>query len=128
VTISETTDARPDAVGAPVERPVRPSLAEALDAWWEAAFAEGRDGRDHDTEGGAAQTALQDIWSAHSAALAAVVAAERERWRDLLLELATCKKYDAGHNWVRLTVPQRLIDRMVDLAGPNAECRGSQRP
>lgn len=77
--MSETTDARPDAVGAPVERPVRPSLAEAIDALWEVAFAEGQEGRYHDTEDGAAQTALQDIWAAHSAALAAAVAAERER-------------------------------------------------
>lgn len=76
-------DLRP-AVGAPVERPVRPSLSEALDAWWEAAYAEGRDGRTHDTEGGAAQQALQDIWAAHQAALVAAVAAERERIDDLL--------------------------------------------
>ena len=79
---TETTEgSRP--VAGQVERPVRPSLSEALDAWWDAAYVEGRDGRTHDTEGGAAQQALQDIWAAHQAALvaavAAAVAAERER-------------------------------------------------
>lgn len=54
-----------------------PSLAEALDAWWEAAVAEGREGRTHDTEGGAAQRALQDIWAAHTAAAVAAATAAR---------------------------------------------------
>ena len=80
--MNEQTDERQASAGQ-VERPVRPSLSEALDAWWDAAYVEGRDGRTHDTEGGAAQQALQDIWAAHQAALvaavAAAVAAERER-------------------------------------------------
>jgi len=72
------------AVAGQVDCRVGPALAEALDAWWAAAYAEGREGRTHDTEGGAAQKALQDIWAAHSAQLAAAVAAERERCADAL--------------------------------------------
>jgi len=77
--MNTTKDDSHGAVAGQVDCRVRPALADALDAWWDAAYAEGREGRTHDTEGGAAQKALQDIWVAHSAQLAAAVAAERER-------------------------------------------------
>ena len=71
----------------PLERPVRPDLADALAAYWDAAYAEGRDGRTHDTEDGAAQRALNSVHDA----VRDLLAAERERWTLLLTE-----KWHAG--------------------------------
>lgn len=59
----------------PLERPVRPGLADALAAYWDAAYAEGRDGRTHDTEDGAAQRALNSVHDA----VRDLLATERER-------------------------------------------------
>lgn len=52
-----------------------PGLADALAAYWDAAYAEGRDGRTHDTEDGAAQRALNSVHDA----VRDLLAAERER-------------------------------------------------
>ena len=57
------------------------NLIDALGAYWNAAYAEGREGREHDTEDGAAQQALFEV----RGAVATEVAAERERiaaWYD----------------------------------------------
>lgn len=78
----------PPAVADQLDRPVRPSLSEALDAYWRAAYNEGREGREHDTADGAAQHALAEIMGCISADVAAMTleasmvtrADERERW------------------------------------------------
>lgn len=59
------------------------ALDMALGAYWEAAVAEGAEGRDHDTPDGDAQRALKAVHSA----VAAMVTAERETARGLNLEL-----------------------------------------
>jgi hypothetical protein len=93
------------AVAGQVEREVRPTLAEALDAWWGTAYAEGREGRTHDTEDGAAQKALRDIWAAHSAQIAAAVAKEHEHAQTLrkaLQEADTIMGHEDEHTaWRR---------------------------
>lgn len=61
--------------GSALSEGLGPLLDDALGAYWDAAYAEGRGGRDHDTEDGAAQTALLQV----RVAVAALVAAERER-------------------------------------------------
>lgn len=52
------------------------TLDEALDEYWNAAFAEGQRGATHDTEDARAQGALEAVLSCVRSA----VAAERERW------------------------------------------------
>ena len=51
------------------------TLDEALDAYWSAAYAEGKRGAAHDTPDGLAQTALMAVQSC----VALLVGAERER-------------------------------------------------
>ncbi len=73
--MNTTNEASRDAVAGQVDRPVRPCLEDALAAYWDAAVAEGRENRSHDTQDGAAQRALNDV----HAAVNHLVAAERER-------------------------------------------------
>lgn len=59
----------------PVETSLRQSLTKerldaALDSYWKAAYAEGREGRTYDTADGAAQLALQAVHAAVSELLA----------------------------------------------------------
>lgn len=68
-----TTEATPGALGSNDQ--LGPLLEDALGAYWDAAYAEGRSRRTHDTEDGAAQTALLQV----RVAVAALIVAERER-------------------------------------------------
>lgn len=104
-------ETKPPAAMGPVDAPVGPTLEEALGTYWDAAYAEGREGRDHDTELGDAQRALTDIMSA----VAALVDAERERWTYLLGRWVVEAESESGPEaaaWL-----QRAIDRL----GPNVE-------
>jgi hypothetical protein len=79
--MNETNDDCRGAVAGPVDQPVRPSLAEALESYWDAAHAEGAEGRTHDTEDRRADSALRDVMMAVAGLINAERAAERERWR-----------------------------------------------
>lgn len=52
-------------------------VIEALGAYWDTAYAEGLEGRTHDTNDGAAERARRNVM----ASVAALVAAERELWK-----------------------------------------------
>ena len=67
-----------------VQRPVRPSLGEALESYWGAAHAEGAEGRSHDTEDRRADSALRDVMMAVASLINAERAAERERITSLV--------------------------------------------
>lgn len=71
--------------GMAAKQPLVDRLEVALGAYWDAAYAEGRDGRTHDTEASSAQTALLQVRSA----VATLVAAERERCAKLCEEVET---------------------------------------
>lgn len=65
-------------------------LENALQRYWDAAYAEGRESRNHDTEDGRAGLALRDVMLA----VDAKVAAERERWKDRAI--AACNSAGDG--------------------------------
>jgi hypothetical protein len=66
-------------------------LDELLSAYWEAAYAEGKEGRDHDTEDGVAQRALSAIHEE----VAAMVKAEREACAKIVEETEVVEYFDA---------------------------------
>lgn len=88
--MSENTT--PAAVGSSEELGLE--LEDALQRYWDAAYAEGMDGRDHDTEDGRAGTALRDVLLAVNA----MVAAERERWQQAAK--AVIESHDAALAYV----------------------------
>ena len=71
------------------------ALDMALDAYWSAAFAEGAEGRDHDTHDGEAQRALLAVKSA----VTATIAAERKRWLEDLDVLEIYERADGRRAW-----------------------------
>lgn len=71
------------------------ALDVALDAYWRAAFAEGAEGRDHDTTDGDAQRALLAVMSA----VVAKVVAARERWLADLDVLDRYEREDGRRTW-----------------------------
>ena len=93
----------------PLERPVRPDLADALAAYWDAAYAEGRDGRTHDTEDGAAQRALNSVHDA----VRDLLAAERERCAVICEGMGAMEALEGEEEGSAAMV--RVADRMADL-------------
>lgn len=81
------------AVAGPLDVPV--GLVDALGLYWQAAYAEGRENRTHDTEDGRAQSALEAVY----AAVAAAVAAERERCAKLC---ESREPWSAPTDWWRI--------------------------
>lgn len=68
------------------------NLDELLIAYWDAAYAEGKEGRDHDTEDGVAQRTLSAIYEE----VAAMVKAEREACAAYCGFLASLMERGAG--------------------------------
>lgn len=87
MTMDSTKPDGSEPVAGPVDQPVRPSLAEALESYWDAAYAEGAEGRSHDTEDRRADSALKAVMMVVADLLNAERAAERERCANL------CKAY-----------------------------------
>lgn len=93
-----------------LDRHVRPTLEESLGRYWDAAYAEGREGRAHDTENGEAQQALNDIMAAVAEMIDAAHAADV----DILAEYS---RQDGRREWVDVGTwlrPGEVVAHMDD--------------
>lgn len=91
----------------------------ALGAYWDAAVAEGADGRDHDTPDGDAQRALEAVHSA----VAAIVTAGRDSARGLNLELDLRRLLDGEPTICEFEIVEEIRRRLT----PNADLSGRTR-
>lgn len=118
--MSETTDASPDAVGAPVERPVRPraDIARVMAAVWDLV----RSGPNFDGR-------QRDVEIVVAAEIDRAVAAERARVADMCGDMAAVSwaEWDAKADPADQGKALALEHVAALLEGPNAELTGPRR-